>query len=108
MAFEIYKPRGERAEKAPMVSFSKSSIVLNNVAREKLKAQHVELAYDKDTNLVRIRAVDDGGMQIKKTKVFGKGFFKHFGVNPRGKYEARFDDADQSLYVKINSDGQHS
>jgi len=108
MPFEIYKPRGERAEKAPMVSFSKSSIVLNNVAREKLRAQHVELAYDRDENLVRIRAVEEGGMQIKKTKVFGKGFFKHFAINPRGKYEAKFDEAEQALYVKLNSDNQRA
>ncbi|HHW42869.1 MAG: hypothetical protein IMW93_06600 [Thermoanaerobacteraceae bacterium] len=102
MAFEVYKPRGERAEKAPMVSFSKSSIVLNNVAREKLGVQHVELAYDRDSNMVRIRGVDEGGMQIKKTKVFGKGFFKHFNITPRGKYEARFDDEERALYVKLN------
>lgn len=102
MAFEVYKPRGERAEKAPMVSFSKSSIVLNNVAREKLGVQHVELAYDRDLNTVRIRGVDEGGMQIKKTKVFGKGFFKHFNISPRGKYEARFDDEERALYVKLN------
>lgn len=105
MGFEVYKPRGERAEKAPMVSFSKSSIVLNNVAREKLGAQHVELAYDQETNMVRIRAVEEGGMQIKKTKVFGKGFFKHFNINPRGKFEARYDDDERALYVQLNNNG---
>lgn len=30
MAFEVYKPRGERTEKAPVVSFSKSSIVVTS------------------------------------------------------------------------------
>ncbi len=103
MAFEVYKPRGEKVEKAPIVSFSKSSIVLNNVSREKLNSRHVELAYDGETKTVRIRAVDDGGMQIKKTKVFGKGFFKHFGINPRGKCEARFDEQERALYVDISN-----
>lgn len=101
MPFEVYKPRGERAEKAPIVGFSKSSIVLNNVAREKLNAKNVELAYDPDTNTVRIRAIEEGGMQIKKTKVFGKGFFKHFNINPRGKFEARFDPEEKALFVKL-------
>lgn len=102
MAFEVYRPRGERVEKAPFVSFSKSSIVLNNVSREKLNTQHVELAYDNDTKTVRIRAVNEGGMQIKKTKVFGKGFFKHFGISPRGKCEARYDEKEKALYVDIS------
>ncbi|NHM28511.1 hypothetical protein G7K71_16345 [Desulfofundulus sp. TPOSR] len=107
MPFEVYKPRGERAEKAPMVSFSKSSIVLNNVAREKLGAQHVELAYDRDARVIRIRAVEEGGMQIKKTKVFGKGFFKHFNISPRGKYEARFDENERALYVQLDATGEN-
>ncbi|MEW5898917.1 MAG: hypothetical protein AB1652_07070 [Bacillota bacterium] len=103
MAFEVYKPRGEKAEKAPVVSFSKSSIVLNNISREKLNSSNVELAYDDETKTVRIRAVDGGGMQIKKTKVFGRGFYKHFGINPRGKCEARFDEQERALYVDISN-----
>ena len=74
MTFEVYKPRGERAEKAPIVSFSKTSIVFNNIAREKLDTEAIELAFDTDTNTMRIKATDNG-MNIKKTKVFGKGFF---------------------------------
>ncbi|MGB9846401.1 MAG: hypothetical protein ACPLRH_02735 [Desulfotomaculales bacterium] len=102
MAFEVYKPRGERVEKAPIVSFSKSSIVLNNICREKLNTRHVELAFDKDTKTVRIRAVEEGGMQIKKTKVFGKGFFKRFGINPRGKCVARYDEKERALFVDVS------
>lgn len=101
MAFEIYKPRGERQEKAPIVSLSKTSIVLNNVAREKLGASRIELAYDRDTRTMRIRGVDEGGMEIKKTKVFGKGFFNQFGINKKGKFEAKFDSTDNSLFVRI-------
>lgn len=101
MAFEIYKPRGERQEKAPIVSLSKTSIVLNNVAREKLGTSRIELAYDRDTRTMRIRGVDEGGMEIKKTKVFGKGFFNQFGINKKGKFEAKFDSQDNSLFVRI-------
>lgn len=101
MAFEVYKPRGERQEKAPIVSMSKTSIVLNNVAREKIGTSRIELAYDRDAKTVRIRGVNDSGMEIKKTKVFGKGFFNQFGINKRGKFEARYEPAENSLYVKL-------
>lgn len=101
MAFEVYKPRGERAEKAPVVSLSKTSIVLNNVAREKLAAEKIELAYDKDTNMIRIKAVDEGGIPIRKTKVFGKGFFNQFGLDARGKYVATFDEEEKALFIKL-------
>jgi len=108
MVFEVYKPRGEKAEKAPMVSFSKSSIVLNKVAREKLGAQYVELSYDNDSKTIRVRAVKEDGIQIKKTKVFGKGFFKHFGINLKGRYEAIFDEPGNALYVKVDGNRSNS
>lgn len=101
MAFEVYKPRGERTEKAPVVSLSKSSIVLNNVAREKLNSPNIELAYDRDTNTIRIKATE-GGMTIKKTKVFGKGFFNQFGITKRGKFTAEFKPDERALYVKLS------
>ena len=101
MAFEVYKPRGERAEKAPVVSLSKTSIVLNNVAREKLAADRIELAYDKDTNMIRIRAVEEGGIPIRKTKVFGKGFFNQFNLNVRDKYVATYDELEKALFVNL-------
>lgn len=102
MAFEIYKPRGEKQEKAPIVSLSKTSVVLNNIAREKLAADRIELAYDRDTRTIRIRAVDDGGMEIRKTKVFGKGFFNQFGITQKGKFEAKYNPDEKALYVQIS------
>lgn len=102
MAFEIYKPRGEKQEKAPIVSLSKTSIVLNNVARDKLATNRIELAFDPDNQTIRIRAVDEGGMEVRKTKVFGKGFFNQFNINKKGKFEARYEQAERSLYIKIS------
>lgn len=101
MAFEIYKPRGERQEKAPIISLSKTSIVLNNVAREKIGTSRIELAFDRESNTIRIRGVKEGGMEIKKTKVFGKGFFNQFSINKKGKFEARYEPSDNSLYARI-------
>ena len=101
MTFEVYKHRGTKTEKFPIVSFSKTSIVFNNVAREKLDTEAIELAFDTDTNTMRIKATDNG-MNIKKTKVFGKGFFNQFGINKKGKFVAEFNPDERALYVNLN------
>jgi len=101
LAFEVYRPRGEKQEKAPIVSLSKTSIVLNNVAREKLATNRIELAFDPDNQTIRIRAVENGGMEVRKTKVFGKGFFNQFNILKKGKFEAKYHPTENSLYVEI-------
>lgn len=102
MAFEIYKPRGERSEKPPLITISKNSIVINKPAREKLGSiSQIELSFDRDTQTIRIRAAAEGGQTLKKTKVFAKGFFNHFNIDKRGKYVASFKENEKALYVKI-------
>lgn len=101
MAFEIYKPRGERVPKLPLVTLSKNSIVLNKHAREKMNTEKVELAYDKDTNTIRIKATEDG-QSIKKTKVFSRGFFNHFNILTKGKFQAEYDEIQNALFVDLN------
>jgi hypothetical protein len=100
MAFEIYKPRGERIKKELIVSLSKNSIVLNKQAREKLQAEKIELAYDKDTKTIRIKAADDG-QTLKKTKTFAKGFFNQFGIDKKGKFTGRYDESENAIYVDL-------
>jgi hypothetical protein len=79
--FEIYKPRGEKAGKASVVSLSKNSLTLNKTSRELLNhPESIELAYDSESNMIRIRPAENGSGQIlKKTKIFLKGFKNHFG-----------------------------
>lgn len=102
MAFEVYKPRGEKSEKPPLVSLSKNSVVLNKPAREKLgKADQIELAFDKDAKLIRIKAVNEGGQLLKKTKVFAKGFFNYFGINKRGRFVANYDENEKAFFIKL-------
>ena len=101
MSFEVYKPRGERSEKSPLVSLSKNSLVMNNIARERLsKPDVVELSYDKDSSTIRIKPSQDG-LNVKKTKVFAKGFFNYFGISSKGRFAAVYDDIDNALYVSI-------
>lgn len=101
MAFEIYKPRGEKTGKLPLVSISKNSIVLNKTSREKLKADNVELAFDRETNTIRIRASKDGQI-VKKTKVFARGFFNHFGIDKKGRFTAQYEEDENALYVNLD------
>jgi len=101
MAFEVYKPRGEKSEKKAVVSLSKTSVVLNNVARDFLNAKRVEIAFDRESNLMRIASVTEGGLEIKKTKMFGKGYFNQFAITKRGKFEARFDLEQKALFVQL-------
>lgn len=100
MPFEIYKPRGERVAKQMIVSLSKNSIVLNKIAREQLNSSSIELAYDRDTNLIRIKPSDDG-QNLKKTKVFARGFFNQFNINKKGRFAAEFKE--NALYVDLNN-----
>lgn len=101
MAFEVYKPRGHRVPKLPMVTLSKNSIVLNKHAREKLHTEKVELAYNGETNIIRIKAAQDG-QNIKKTKVFSRGFFNHFNITTKGKFVADYNEQENALYVDLN------
>jgi len=105
MAFEVYKPRGERTTRRSLVTLSQNSIVLNKHAREKLNAEKVELAYDPESNTIRIKAADNGQI-IKKTKVFSRGFFNHFEIDRKGKYAAEYKEKEKALYVNLDKMSQ--
>jgi hypothetical protein len=101
LGFIVYKPRGERQEKQPIISLSKTSIVLNNISREKLNSTRVELAYNQYSKMMRIRAVQEGGMEIKISKLFAKGFYNAFKINKQGKFPATYDEAQNALFVQL-------
>ncbi|MDI6709934.1 MAG: hypothetical protein QMC81_03655 [Thermoanaerobacterales bacterium] len=104
MAFQVYFPKEKRPKKEPkpIVSLSKSSIVLNKLARAKIKADRLELAYDPEKRLIRIRPGTDGSaLNLKKTKVHARGFFKHFKIQEKGRFEAHYDEEENALYVQL-------
>ncbi|MDA8096815.1 MAG: hypothetical protein C4575_00010 [Desulforudis sp.] len=105
MAFEVFLPEQEAAlfrRKQPVVAISKNSIRLNKTAYEKLAAESVELAYDRDVNAIRVRR-SDSGFKIQNKKITSKGFFKHFGLNLNGKFLAKYIEQDRSLVITLNS-----
>lgn len=106
MPFEVYIPRTKKVEKRPrpIVKLSKTSMVLNKLAREKIPATHLELAYDPENRLIRIcptTAGNKAGLEMKKTKVYAKGFYNTFGIEAQGKFEAEYNEKENALYVKI-------
>jgi hypothetical protein len=103
MSFEIYHPRAKAKAKPIIVRVSKTAIVLNKIARVQLDSpEYVELAFDQDTNTMRIRpSTIAGGSAVKKTKVMAPGFFKQFGISATGAFYAEHDDAENALYVKL-------
>ncbi|NPV72594.1 MAG: hypothetical protein HPY89_02115 [Pelotomaculum sp.] len=99
MAFEIYKPR---VEKDTFVSISKNHITINKELLSKLNANYVELAYDRDTKTIRIKpSTNKNGLSINKNKIGARGFFKHFNIEQKGKFNAVFDDKEKALYIQI-------
>jgi hypothetical protein len=101
--WEIYKPKGERQQKTPLVSLSQTSMVLNKFAREKLLGtKKIELAFDKESDVIRIRpAENEFGIDLKKTKLFAKEFYNVFGIMQRGKFKATYNEKENALFVQL-------
>lgn len=98
MSFEVYKPR---FEKEATVAISKNHLTLNKKLVDKFDTNFVELAFDKDTKTIRIKASDsENGLILNKNKIGARGFFKHFNIVQKGKYNAVYNENENSVYVK--------
>lgn len=103
MTFEVFFPEQETAlfrRKQPVVAIAKSSIRLNKTAYEELGAETVELAYDRQRETIRIKKVAQG-FKIQNKKITSKGFFRHFGINVKGRFLAQYDPESESLLVEL-------
>jgi len=99
MAFEVYKPF---LEKETTIAISKNHLTLNKKLLDKLNTKYVELAYDRNTKTIRIKpSPNENGLVLNKNKIGAKGFFKHFNLAQKGKYNAVFDDNEKTLYINI-------
>jgi hypothetical protein len=105
MAFEVYRPRTRATTKAKrlVIRLSKNSIVLNKLAREKLNnPEFIELAFDTETGTIRIMPAGKvGGIAVKKTKVFAKGFLEHFKITELGNYVVDYNAEENAIYVSL-------
>ncbi|AGL01102.1 hypothetical protein [Desulfoscipio gibsoniae] len=100
MAFEVYIPRSSGEN---LVSITKHHIRLGNKMADKLNGDQVEVAYDKDTNKLRIRGVDEGGIKVTKNKIGARGIFNYFDIDVlKGSFVAEYDQEDNAVYVDLN------
>ncbi len=98
MTFEVYKPR---FEKEATVAISKNHLTLNKKLVDKFNTEYVELAFDKVTKTIRIKASDsENGLVLNKNKIGARGFFKHFNIQQKGKYNAVYNEDENAVYVK--------
>jgi len=106
LAFEVYTPRKgaprqgrAKVRRKPGIRLSKSSIVFNKPARAFL-GDRVELSFDREARIIRVKT-DPEGMLIKKTKLFGKGFFKSFGIVEQGFFPVVVEE-DGTMYARLS------
>ncbi len=100
MAFEVYRPRSSSEN---LVSITKHHIRLGNKMANKLNGDQVEVAYDKDTNILRIRDTDEDGMKITKNKIGARGILNYFDINvTKGNFVAEYSPKDNAVYVNLN------
>ncbi|OPY57303.1 MAG: hypothetical protein A4E55_01699 [Pelotomaculum sp. PtaU1.Bin035] len=99
MAFEVYKPK---IEKEATVSISKNHITLNKKLISRLNTSYVELAYDPDTKTIRIKtSTNENGLIVNKNRIGTRGFFKHFNIQNKGKYNTIVDENENAIYIYL-------
>jgi len=105
LAFIVFHPEQEIRlvrRRQPIVTLSKNAIKLNKMALDKLNSDTIEVAYDPDLRLIRLRAAKKG-FPVEKKKISGRAFFKHFNIDVQGKFPARYDEKGQCLLVDIGT-----
>jgi hypothetical protein len=106
LAFEIYIPhRGggrtvgvSRDRKSPAIRLSKNSLVINKWAREFFRAANIELAFDPETNTIRIGP--GGTLKLENSRVQAKDFFKAFGITSVGMFPVEVENG--HLFAKLS------
>ncbi|MDD3653863.1 MAG: hypothetical protein PHO01_06735 [Desulfotomaculaceae bacterium] len=99
MAFEVYKPNNENGY---IVSVSKNHLTLNKRLITKLNPSYVQLAYDSETKTIRIKpSSDESGLIVNKNKIGARGFFKHFKIQNKGKFNATYDENEKAVYIRL-------
>lgn len=103
MTFEVFSPEQETSlfrRKQPVVAIAKNSIRLNKTAYEQLGAESVELAFDRQSNTIRLTKVAQG-FKIQNKKITSKGFFRHFDIRASGRFLAQYDPENESLLIEL-------
>lgn len=102
MGFEVYKPRIKNTN---LIALTKNHIILKPDILEKLNTNSVELAYDRNTRVIRIRPADleEDGFVINNNKIGARGFYKFFDIGIKGKFPFKMDDSDNAVLIDISN-----
>jgi hypothetical protein len=69
---------------------------------DKINTRYVELAYDPETRTIRIKpSTTDNGLVLNRNKIGARGFFKHFKIDQKGKYNVVYNEKEKALYIQI-------
>nr|WP_243276648.1 hypothetical protein [Desulfallas sp. Bu1-1] len=100
LAFEIYRPRSSREN---VVALTKHHIRLSRKLVDKLGTDRVEVAYDRDSNKLRIRGTEEGGLMLNKNKIGARGIFKYFDIEgKKGNFAADYNEKEKAIFVDLN------
>jgi len=100
VSFEVYRPRSSSEN---LVSITKHHIRLGHKMAEQLNGDKVEVAYDKETNKLRIRNAEEDGLKMTNNKIGARGILNYFDISiVKGNFAAEFNPEDNAVYVDLN------
>jgi len=99
LVFETYKPRSSNENS---VAITKHHIRIGNKLASQIKGDRIEIAFDKDSNTLRIQGTNEG-MKVTKNKIGARGIFKYFNLEEtKGNFTAEYNADDNAVYVDLN------
>lgn len=99
LAFEVYIPR---ASSNNLVTLTKHHIRIGSNLLSQLNGEKTEIAYDRQSNKLRIKGTNESGMKIGNNKIGARGVFAYFGIDIKGSFPADFNDKENAIIVDLN------
>lgn len=101
MAFVEYNPAKGNLRPGS-AKLTKTHLILSDDMQQKLNSTHVKLAYDPDTQFIRLQPSEDSGLKMVDGKIQSKGFTKFFNINKRGVFDAQWKEEEKAVYIKLS------
>jgi len=104
MVFEKYKPSAFKGGDY-WVYLGNKDITMNAETRRRLKTEFIEIAYDKEFNVLKISASEESenSYKLTKFKFSHRGLLQFFNIEERGYFKAEFNLEDRSIYVDLHT-----
>ncbi|MCF8011791.1 MAG: hypothetical protein K9L17_12170 [Clostridiales bacterium] len=82
---------------------TKTHLILSPDLVDKISSYNIQVAYDPDTENLRLKPVESGGLKISGGKLQSKGFCNYFLIKKKGLFDAKWDDDEKAIYVLLKS-----